>query len=160
MGGAGGHLITLAAPHAADHTLYVETDPTPGDVAAVVAGLVGFNTGHAGPEGWQRLAVLLRNADGGVAAGLLASTHWNWLFVSHLWVGEALRGQGIGRTLLEAAEQEAVRRGCEHAWVDTFSFQARGFYERLGWERFGQLADFPPGHTRYFLQKRRLAAGV
>lgn len=85
--------------------------------------------------------------------GLLGHTHWNWLFVSHLWVADPLRGRGYGRALMVQAEEEALRRGCDHAHLDTFDFQARAFYERLGYTVFGQLADYPSGHTRYFLQK-------
>ena len=55
------------------------------------------------------------------------------------------------------AEMRALERGCHSAWVDTFSFQAPGFYPRLGYEVFGEL-DYPPGHKRIFLQKRLAAA--
>lgn len=51
-----------------------------------------------------------------------------------------------------AAEAEARRRGCHHAWVDT-QFGARGFYERLGYVAFGELPDYPPGFVRTFLRK-------
>jgi ribosomal protein S18 acetylase RimI-like enzyme len=51
------------------------------------------------------------------------------------------------------AEAEAVRRKCVGAWLDTYSFQARGFYERLGYTVLGEIADYPPGHTRYFMKK-------
>jgi hypothetical protein len=51
------------------------------------------------------------------------------------------------------AEGRAVERGCHSAWVDTFSFQAPGFYRKLGYEVFGEL-DYPPEHKRFFLRKR------
>ena len=60
---------------------------------------------------------------------------------------------GILRSAGTRAEAEAIRRGCLGAWLDTFSFQARGFYERLGYAVFGALADYPPGHDRFFMQK-------
>jgi len=68
-------------------------------------------------------------------------------------VEDAARGQGLGRRLIGLAEDEARRRGCRHAYLDTTSFQARPFYEKLGYRLWGQLEDFPQGHTRYFLQK-------
>jgi hypothetical protein len=56
--------------------------------------------------------------------------------------------------LAEKVETEVHRRGCYHAFLDTFDFQARPFYERLGHREFGRLAEFPVGHTRFFLMKR------
>lgn len=100
----------------------------------------------------RTLAVLLRET-GSVVGGLWANTNWAWLSVELLFVPERLRGSGLGRRLMRQAEDEAVRRGCRAARVDTFSFQARGFYEKLGYRVYGTLEDCPPGHSRYFLQK-------
>jgi ribosomal protein S18 acetylase RimI-like enzyme len=55
--------------------------------------------------------------------------------------------------MLLQAEQEAIARGCRGAWLDTYSFQARGFYERLGYAVFGILNDYPPGQKRIFCTK-------
>jgi hypothetical protein len=54
---------------------------------------------------------------------------------------------------MSRAESEAIVRGCHHAWLDTFEFQARGFYERLGYRCFGELNDYPTGFARYFMKK-------
>jgi GNAT superfamily N-acetyltransferase len=89
-----------------------------------------------------------------VLAGLNGYTDWGWLFVKLLWVCEPLRGTGMGSRLLAAAELEARARGCRGVWLDTFGFQARGFYEKQGYSMFGELGDFPEGHARYFLSKR------
>jgi hypothetical protein len=51
------------------------------------------------------------------------------------------------------AEREAMARRCRNAWLDTFEFQARGFYERLGYSCFGELKDYPKGFSRYFMKK-------
>lgn len=133
-------------------------DDQPGDpqVGRVVAGLVRHNDEHGEPEDWRRMAFFVRGPDQEIHGGLLGHTHWGWLYVSHLWVDEAVRGQGFGAELLRRSEVEALRRGCRAAHLDTFSFQARGFYESHGYQVFGSLADFPPGHTRYFMRKLRL----
>jgi ribosomal protein S18 acetylase RimI-like enzyme len=55
--------------------------------------------------------------------------------------------------MLHQAEREAIARSCRGAWLDTYSFQARGFYERLGYTVFGILNDYPPGQYRVFLHK-------
>jgi GNAT superfamily N-acetyltransferase len=85
---------------------------------------------------------------------LLGQTNLGWLFVSALWVDFARRGRGLGTALLEAAETEAMRRDCVGVYLDTYSFQAKPFYERLGYEVFGALAECPPGATKYYLSKR------
>ncbi|BBK39647.1 N-acetyltransferase [Allostella sp. ATCC 35155] len=87
-------------------------------------------------------------------AGLYAQSYWGWMCVDELWVDARRRGRGLGRRLMEAAEEEAVARGCRGMWVDTWSWQARGFYEKLGFEVFGAIEDFPPPHGRFFLKKR------
>ena len=74
------------------------------------------------------------------------------MFVDGLWVGEGWRGGGLGRALMARAEDHARARHCHAAWLDTF--QARGFYEKLGYESFGVLDDYPPGQSRHFLRKR------
>ena len=140
----------------AEYTITLDEHAPDQDARAVVMGLVGYNTGHAGHEQARRLVLLVRDAAGALKGGLLGYTHWNWLFVSHLWVDDGFRGRGIGSELLARAEAEAAARGCRHAHLDTFSFQARGFYESLGYELFGTLDDYPPGHSRYFLRKLQL----
>ncbi len=52
------------------------------------------------------------------------------------------------------AEHEARQRGLVGIWLDTFSFQAPVFYEKLGFKEFGQITNFPPGHSRTFYVKR------
>jgi GNAT superfamily N-acetyltransferase len=119
---------------------------------AIARPLIDFNTATAGPSGHQTLVLTVRDADGAVCGGLWGATAYGWLYTQMLAVPAAARGQGLGRTLMLAAEAEARRRGCHHAWVDT-QFGARGFYERLGYTAFGALPDYPPGFTRTFLSK-------
>jgi GNAT superfamily N-acetyltransferase len=121
---------------------------------AIGRGLEGFNEARNGPGEFRRLALLLRNpATSEIVGGLWGWTYRHWLTVELLFVPEALRGTGLGSELMRLAEAEAIRRGCRGAWLDTFSFQARGFYERLGYAVFGEIADCPPGHSRLFLSK-------
>ena len=86
-------------------------------------------------------------------AGLTSDTYWDWWEILHLWVAEDRRNHGLGRRLMQAAEREARRRGCRHAYLSTFSFQAPAFYARLGFRVVGQLDDFPPGNVYYWLRK-------
>ena len=91
--------------------------------------------------------------EGHIVGGLIGELHWGWLRISVLAVAERLAAPGWGRRLVEEAERRAVAAGCRRAWVDTFTFQAPGFYERLGYRAFGELPDYPPGEGRVFLMK-------
>ena len=48
--------------------------------------------------------------------------------------------------------------GVMDAWLDTYDFQARPFYERHGYEMFAELDDLPGGHRRWFMRKRLAAS--
>jgi GNAT superfamily N-acetyltransferase len=65
-----------------------------------------------------------------------------------------MRGRGFGKDLMKHAELYAVERGCTDAFLDTFSFQAQPFYEKLGYRVFGMLDNHPAGHRHYFMTKR------
>jgi len=76
-----------------------------------------------------------------------------WLFIELLWVSDERRQRGLGRSLMQKAELEARKRGIGSVYLDTFSFQAPGFYKKLGYREFGKLNDFPTGHTRHWMTK-------
>jgi GNAT superfamily N-acetyltransferase len=119
---------------------------------AVMAPLLAFNEAQAGPSGHRTLAIALRNDAGEVVGGYWGTTAHGWLYTQMLALPADARGQGLGRQLMQAAEDQARLRGCRHAWVDT-QFGARGFYQRLGYRVFGELPDYPQGFTRSFLTK-------
>ena len=108
------------------------------------------------PHQADRFGLRIEDAAGGLVGGLSGVLSWGWLFVDAVWVDPARRGLGAGRALMAAAERHAAAAGCHSAWLD--SFQARGFYESLGYAVFGALEDYPEGQTRWFLRKR-LAQG-
>lgn len=120
---------------------------------AVVKGLVAYNTEKAGPTKWKRFAVSVRGDAGANKGGVVGYTMWNWCFIELVWLDEALRGSGLGTELMAKAEAVAAQRGARHVYLDTFSFQGDGFYQKLGYEVYGELGDFPPGHRRIWLKK-------
>lgn len=137
-----------------DLEIALATDPHEYDEirAVVLDSLRAFNREKAEPPGFQPLAIAARRS-GDVIGGIVGETGWKWLYVDLLWVSDEHRGHGVGRALLHAAETEAIRRGMRHVYLDTFDFQARPFYEHEGYEVFGTLDDYPPGHQRFFLHK-------
>jgi len=119
---------------------------------AIIKGLVAYNTAAVGKFAFRRLSVTLRHR-GAIVGGLSADTYLNWMFIALFWVDEKFRGQGFGSEIMRAAEKEARKRGVTNAYVDTFSFQAPGFYKKLGYREFGRLEKFPAGHHRSWLTK-------
>ncbi len=115
-------------------------------------GIIDFN-GPALAGDRLPLNVVFKNANENVISGLSGFTNWGWLYIRLLWVSEEHRGQKLGSKLILAAEEEAKKRNCCGVWVDTFSKEARSFYESLGYSVFGELKDFPKGGQRYFLTK-------
>ncbi|MBK5970981.1 MULTISPECIES: GNAT family N-acetyltransferase [Thiorhodovibrio] len=119
----------------------------------IVASLVEYNASKAGPSNGRPLVIALRDTSNTIMGGLWGSTGFQWLFTQLLVVPEGLRGRGVGSQLMRMAEAEAMARGCHGAWLDTFEFQARGFYERIGYKCFAQLPEYPSGFSRYFMKK-------
>jgi GNAT superfamily N-acetyltransferase len=131
---------------------YVE-NPDKSVWGVIVNGLKEFNSSRAGEDQMRELCLALYSPDQEVVGGVIAETYWNWLFVNVMWVKEELRGQGFGAKLLKMTEEEAIKRGAQHAYLDTFSFQAPEFYSKNGYKVFGKLENFPPGQQRFFYEK-------
>lgn len=135
----------------------IEIAVNPGDAeyAAILRPLNAFNVEQAGEPKPEKVALLVRDeGTNEILGGLYGSIFYRWLFIELLAVPEQTRGQGTGSKLLEMAEKLAREKGCVGIWLDTFDFQAPEFYPKHGFTRFGQIDHFPPGHQRYFFQKR------
>ncbi|HWX49853.1 MAG TPA: GNAT family N-acetyltransferase [Roseomonas sp.] len=137
-----------------DVTILATETAAPEDRAALIAALTQYNDAQVGPSNFRPLVLLLRDAEGATVGGLWGRSVYDWLFIELLAVPEALRGRGLGAELMRRAEAVARERGCLGIWLDTYSFQARPFYEKLGYTLFAELPDHPRGGARYFLQKR------
>lgn len=95
------------------------------------------------------------DAAGGLAGGLVGHTWATWLHVTYLWVDEKCRGAGLGSRLLSEAERRArSARGCVNSRLETWDFQAPGFYKKQGYDVVCVIPDYPPGVTEYTLTKR------
>ena len=136
-------------------TVTSEPNPSATDLEVVKDGLLAFIVEHIGIEPRSgSLNLFLRDPPGQVIGGLLGGWRWGWLYVDKLWIHADYRKLGGGSRLLTAAEAQAAAAGCTDAVLDTFSFQARGFYERHGYVVYATLEGFPPGHRQFFFHKR------
>ena len=131
---------------------------TEGDIKTIAAGLNAYNASQVPFTQAEPIVDMSRKVvdeSGNIIAGCSACMYGgNILYIELLWVDETRRRQGVGLSLLRAVEDEARRQGAYLAHLDTFDFQARGFYEKQGYTLFGTLENAPQGHKRYYLQKR------
>jgi GNAT superfamily N-acetyltransferase len=132
----------------------IEREPAPADVAFLEDRINEFNFERTGVWDAALLAAFVRDGNDRILAGIYGWTWGGCCDVRYLWVDAAHRGQGHGRHLLAAAEEEARRRGCGHIVLETHSFQAPDFYRQLGYEVVGAYGDYPAGHEKIFLRKR------
>ncbi len=133
--------------------LRIEDEPRLEEVAALDDLLYRYNVAVTGWDDGQWLAIFVRDDAGELVAGMHGWTWGRVGFVKTLWVREANRRQGLGARLLAAAEGEARRRGCREMHLDAHSYQAPGFYRRLGYEEIGELPGWPDRATRIFFRK-------
>jgi GNAT superfamily N-acetyltransferase len=121
---------------------------------AIEAGLARYNAEQAGFSDHRPLAVVVSDPETKeVLGGLLGRTSLGLLFIDLFFLPDSLRGQGVGSRVMQLAEDEGRRRGCTAAVLYTISFQAPGFYERHGYQRFGEVPCQPPGTSRIFFAK-------
>ena len=135
--------------------IVVTDTPDPADTAVIQEGLRAYNTAHAGRDDYRPLAVFVTDpATGKIVGGLYGGSYLGQLRVDRFFLPEGLRGGGLGSRLLAIAEEEGRRRGCTRISLNTLEIQARGFYEKQGYETAATLDCDPPGVTRYLMSKR------
>jgi GNAT superfamily N-acetyltransferase len=131
----------------------VEESPAAMDTDVILHGLRAFNEASVGPTDRVSLAVLVRDGEGRALGGLTASIKYGWVHVDLLWLPDSLRGRGVGSAVMDAVEDDARRRGCIGAHVETTDYQALPFYEKRGYAVFGVLEGYPVGSKSYYLRK-------
>jgi GNAT superfamily N-acetyltransferase len=131
-------------------TLTLDDDPPPSFRSDLGQRINAFH-GETVPFQSKRFGLRLLDANSELAGGLSGVISWGWLFIDAVWIRDDQRGHGAGRRLMASAEQHAAAQGCHAVWLDTF--QARGFYQALGYSVFGELEAYPDAQTRYFMRK-------
>ncbi len=137
-----------------DFNCIIESYPNENSINFIKDELNKYNQMFAEPDNHKLLAVFLKDEAGKIKGGITGGTYWDWLYIDSLWIEELIRHKGYGKKLLEVAEKEAKKRGCNNAHLDTHDFQAVNFYQKNGYEICGQLDDLPVGYKRYLLKKK------
>ncbi|HVZ69120.1 MAG TPA: GNAT family N-acetyltransferase [Rhizomicrobium sp.] len=135
-------------------TLSIAVEPFDEVAAKIITdSLIAFNRAKANRPEPQKFLVLLRDEARTVRGGISAALHYDVLYIDDLFVEEAFRGQDHGTKLIRLAEEEGRKRGARLVWLDTYSWQARPFYEKQGYEVFGELPYWNGTHRRHFMKK-------
>jgi len=128
--------------------------PTEQDKDEIFQELLKYNLERIECKDIKELGIFLEDEQGKKVAGIVGDTHGNWLEVEYLWVSETLRGQDIGTDIISKAELIAKERGCKYVFLNTFSFQAKGFYLKIGYQEVFSLEEYPlTGERHYFIKK-------
>ena len=128
-------------------------NPSENEIEFVSSALAKFNDEKVGPDNHELLNIVEYDEAKNVIAGILGGTYWGWMHIDILWVDEKHRKAGLGSKLLNAAEEEAKKRGCHSVHVDTMSWQAPDFYKKLGYKVISELDDIPTGNKKFHLIK-------
>ena len=138
----------------ASNDLILETELRPEDIQFLEDRLIDFNIRTTGIADGGFFGFFLRAADGSPLGGVYGWTWGGTCYVRYLFVPEEMRRQGQGRRLMRAVEAEAKARNCRQIMLETYDFQAPGFYQKLGFDVIGGVADYPQGHRFLTLVKR------
>lgn len=137
--------------------IVVTTSPNKEDLKTLSKGIGSFNQGYlpddVGFEKDTKFAVFAKDEQGKILGGIRANAFWNYCIIELLWLSKDSRGLGVGTKLMNANEKFAKEHGFNYVRTETLSFQAKPFYEKLGFKVFGELPDYPKGHTTYCLIK-------
>jgi ribosomal protein S18 acetylase RimI-like enzyme len=139
-----------------DLSLTFEGEPSREDAGFINTALGQWNIEMTGHRDYAPANFFVRDAAGAIRGGILAYVWGRRLHVDTLWLVDDLRGNGWGTKLLEAAQDLGREKGATSAYLDTFDWQARPFYERHGYKLVAQVDGVPEGHSRFYMAKSPL----
>lgn len=122
-------------------------------LAIVDAGIGEYNDREPALADVHPMAVLARDEQGAVIGGAVGRRWGECAELQQLWVAEARRRQGLGRELLKRFETMAAGHGVALVYLDTFSFQAPGFYARYGYTTALLTRGFTGGIEKHHMRK-------
>lgn len=131
----------------------ITNNPDKADDNVISSGLQSYNRQFSSGT-FEPLSIYSRTNDDVIVGGLIGVTYGNWLHIHEFWVSEEYRRNSFGSRILDAAEEEAIRRSCIGVTLDTYSFQSLEFYLARGYVEFGSLSGYANKFDRHYLQKR------
>ena len=87
--------------------------------------------------------------DNQIIGGIIGNEKMQWIDVDTLFVDEKYRKNKIGTELVNKLINYCKENNLIGIHLTTLDFQAKGFYEKLGFELIAEIKDWPKGVTRY-----------
>jgi GNAT superfamily N-acetyltransferase len=137
----------------APYRLVVEDSPDPADLALLEEQVAAAAIAAAGVGDDQEFGIFIRDDQGRILAGISGLVWGGCCELQAMWVDTSLRGRGLARQLMTAAEDEARRRGCALVQFRAYDLLARGLYERLGYQTVGVIEGWPAGSAARWYRK-------
>jgi GNAT superfamily N-acetyltransferase len=133
--------------------LALEKDDKGEVMQALMAGMKAFNNAAIPNLNSHKIVAAVRDDDGKVIGGVIGALAGDSVYMEVVYNDEVVRGTGFGTKAMRLVEDEAKRLGATEAWLYTMSFQAKPFYEKLGYAQFGELNWLDGQHKRHFMRK-------
>ncbi|MES9861610.1 MAG: GNAT family N-acetyltransferase [Candidatus Thiodiazotropha sp. LLP2] len=136
-----------------DHQLTTVWEPSRNEIEPILDGLRQFGIQAIGGVNQKSVAVLLKDASGGVVGGASGHEILGHFHLNNLWVETSLRGQGYGSNILQRIISQAREMDCREIRLDSMNPRSTPFYEKHGFKIYAEIADYLPGFTRTFYTK-------
>ncbi|BBN82351.1 N-acetyltransferase [Pseudoalteromonas sp. A25] len=136
----------------------LSTSPSQAQLNAISQGIANFNAKYLSNENAHntglQCVITVQDENNKIIGGLQACVIWSYCILELLWLDDEIRGRGIGTKLMLQLEAFAKKHDLYQIRTETLDFQAKPFYEKLGYRVYGELENTPPGHISYFLVKQ------
>jgi GNAT superfamily N-acetyltransferase len=117
------------------------------------AGMRAFNAAATGIGAAHKITAAVRGGDGALHGGVIGRLAGDSVYMEIVWNDDTVRGTGVGREMMLLVEDRARELGAREAWLYTMSFQAKPFYEKLGYAQFAELPWLEGKYARHFMRK-------
>lgn len=131
----------------------LEDDSKDEVLTGLITGMRAYNAAAVPGLKSHKITAAIRGEDGALHGGVVGRLSGDSVYMEIVWNDDTVRGTGLGLQMMRLVEDEARRLGAKEAWLYTMSFQAKPFYEKLGYRQFAELPWLDGKHARHFMRK-------
>lgn len=128
--------------------------PSDKEIEILCKGLEQHAKQTIGKTSFEPFGFLVHNDSEKLIGGCTGELVYGTLYIKFLWVEKLERGKGIGRKLIEKAENFAKENNCCNITLHTFNWQAKEFYEKMGYNTEFIYDGYDDNFQLYFFRKR------